>query len=88
MKKNILAACFAITALAFYSCKKEDQQTNQSASINITNVVIGGSALTLNTSALTVATNNYTQFTLPAGTSLVNLYPAAAPSASRGNYLW
>jgi len=64
------------------SCKKDTAiSLSPLASINVTNVVVGGATLTLNTSALTIANNNYAQLALNAGNSLVDLYPAATPSS-------
>ncbi|WP_448698171.1 hypothetical protein ACFGVR_15225 [Mucilaginibacter sp. AW1-3] len=77
--KQTLLALLTIAAIA--SCKKQDSvKTYPLASINVANVVVGGTALTLNNSALTVSSNNYAQLSVNAGNSAVNLHPAATPS--------
>ncbi|MDP4148749.1 MAG: DUF4397 domain-containing protein [Bacteroidota bacterium] len=47
----------------------------------MTNVVVGGSALNYNTTTMTVNNNNYSQLTMNAGSSVLNLYPAASPKS-------
>jgi len=81
MKTSINFLSIGLLALYLVSCKTTNISPSPLASLNVTNAVVGGSALTLNTSALTVANNNYSQLTLNAGNSLVNLYPAATPTA-------
>lgn len=63
-------------------CKKESATTlSPLVSLNVTNVVIGGSDLTLNTSTQVVPNNSFFQFALSAGNSRIDLYPAATPAS-------
>jgi hypothetical protein len=78
---KLLNLLFLFSAIfVFASCKKDGiLAPSPLASLNVTNAVVGGAALTLNTSVLTVGNNSYAQFALNAGQSQVNLYPAATP---------
>jgi hypothetical protein len=80
MKNHV--TIFFLLAIVISGCKKSQPSLTALASINVTNVVIGGAALTLNSSAQTVGSNSCAQFPLLAGTSLVNLYPPASPGTS------
>lgn len=79
--KKLVYLFFVITAL-FAGCKKDGApKLTQLASLNVTNAVVGGATLTLNTSELTVGNQSFAQLTLVAGNSLVDLYPAGNPSS-------
>jgi len=80
---RILGAIALMAAL--HACKQNNVTPGNLASINVTNAVIGGSALTYNTTSTTVSNNNFMQLTMIAGNSLLNLYPAATPSSSYYN---
>lgn len=75
--KNLM---LLIAVMAVASCKKSTVQITPLASINVTNAVVGGSSLAWNTSTLSVSNNSYTQFTVLAGQSTVDLFPAATPT--------
>jgi hypothetical protein len=76
---------FPVMALAIlpmlHSCTKSGFTPAPLAAVNVTNVVVGGVALTYNTTTLTVNNNNYNQLTMNAGSSQLNLYPAASPKS-------
>jgi hypothetical protein len=77
--KQTFLATVLITGL--YACKNDTVKPTALASVNVTNAVVGGSSLTLNTSTLTVGNNSYAQFSLTAGQSKLDLYPAATPNS-------
>jgi len=92
---NKILAMLGLTTILMASCKQNQVEPTALASLNVTNAVIGGATLTLNTSALTVNNNNYSQFSVIAGQSQITLYPAATPanvyynqtiSTSNGDY--
>ncbi len=87
MKK--LTYLLVLTVLGFTACTKTSLSLTSPtplASLNVTNAVVGGSALTLNVvNGQTVANNSYTQFSLVAGQSKVNLFPATTPNTSYYN---
>lgn len=68
--------CYCMSA-----CKKESGPTTAAlTSLNVTNAVVGGSALTLNNMALPVANNNSAQFSLIAGNTAIDLFPPTSPN--------
>ena len=80
MKK--LSKLFILAALGLASCKKATITVTPLSSFNVTNAVVGGATLYLNTSAEDSVTNNsYTAFSLITGQSRLGLYTAANPGA-------
>jgi hypothetical protein len=79
MKYILFLAAALVTLFGLQACKKTSIITSPLASVNVTNVVVGGTALTYNSTTLTVGNNNYSQLTMNAGNSTLNLYPAATP---------
>lgn len=73
-----------LAALGFTACTKTSISSTSLtplSSLNVTNAVVGGSTLTLNvTNGQTVTNNSYAQFSLVAGQTKVNLFPAATPN--------
>jgi hypothetical protein len=78
MKK--LTYLFLIALAAITSCKNSVIPTPASASINVTNVVVGGAPLTLNSTIQTVNINNFAVFPVLAGQSKIDLYDANNPT--------
>lgn len=73
-----------LAAFGFTACTKTSLSLTSPtslASLNVTNAVVGGSALTLNViNGQTVTNNSYSHFSLVAGQSRVSLFPAATPN--------
>ena len=69
MKTLIKIRLLIALAMGLYACKKSDISIPQSATINVTNAVVGGSSLALNIDLQTIANNGYGKYLLFAGTS-------------------
>jgi hypothetical protein len=65
-----------VVTIAIISCKKDAIKTAPLASINITNAIVSGATAKFGSNATTIANNNYTQFTLNAGASIMYVYPS------------
>jgi hypothetical protein len=81
MKHRSFPIAVLITLMGLPACKKSVITPEPLAAVNVTNVVVGGAALNYNTTTMTVNNNNYTQLTMIAGSSMLDLYPAASPKS-------
>jgi hypothetical protein len=81
MKHRFHLLALPVILLAVQACKKSSLTSAPLASVNVTNVVVGGALLTYNSTTLTVGNNNYAQLTMNAGSSVLDLYPAANPQS-------
>jgi hypothetical protein len=81
--KNVKKIALAMgISIYLFACKQEIITIPQTASINVTNAIIGGAKLSLNTDLQTVANNGYGKYILYAGQSQVNLYVPAVAATS------
>ena len=66
----------ALVAFLAGSCKKSTVETSPLASLNITNAVVGGKTVKLNSNLVDSATNyNFKAFGLNAGNTNIYVYP-------------
>lgn len=65
-----------LAAIIIASCKKEKIETTPLASISITNTVVGGTTAKFGSRATTISNNNFTQFSLVAGSNDLYIYPS------------
>jgi len=79
MKKIFLSGVWLLLLLITGSCKKQEIKTTQLASIQITNAVIGGSALQFGTQVNTVANNFSSAYGVLTGTQSLKLYSKDNP---------
>jgi len=79
MKLKLTTICIALCAIILISCKKQEIKLTPLASIQITNVVIGGTALQLGTNVATVANNAFTAYGILTGSQTLKLSSTVAP---------
>ena len=72
MKNKLFILLIVASSLA--ACKQDNIKLSSLTSLNVTNAVVNGATLTLNTSANTVGNNGYGQFALLAGQTKVDLF--------------
>jgi Domain of unknown function (DUF4397) len=88
MKKLNIIVFFAAVTMA--SCSKSGDTPNIKltplSSFNVTNAVVGGATLYLNTSVEdSVVTNTYSPLTILAGQSVIDLHPIVSPNTAYFN---
>ncbi|MEN0057158.1 MAG: DUF4397 domain-containing protein, partial [Mucilaginibacter sp.] len=81
MKKILIL--LGISGLLLAACKKDNKTYfTESGSLTVTNKVIGGKALTFNTTTYTIGTDAYQTMPIKAGDQQVKLYDAANKTAA------
>jgi hypothetical protein len=86
MKKNIKTILIAGIALCIFACKKSQSTYNPSGMVNVTNAVIGGSALAVNNTGQTAYSNSYVQVPLLSGDNRLKLYVASTSTTPSITY--
>ncbi|PTS97377.1 hypothetical protein DBR11_17390 [Pedobacter sp. HMWF019] len=69
-----------LSVLILASCKKQEIKTTPLASIQITNVLIGGSELQFGTNAATIPSNAYTAYGILTGSQVLKLSSTVSPN--------
>lgn len=80
MKMKFLSILMLLSALLLGSCKKQEIKLTPLASIQITNAVVGGTALRFGTNAAIVDNNLYTTYGILTGSQLLRLSSTVAPN--------
>lgn len=80
MKLKLITVCIALCTMILSSCKKQDIKLTPLASIQITNAVVGGTALQFGTNMATVANNSYTAYGILTGSQALKLSSTVAPN--------
>lgn len=81
MKLKLITVCIALFAMILSSCKKQEIKSTPLASIQITNAVVGGTALQFGDNASTVANNGYTAYSILTGNQVLKLSSTVVPNA-------
>lgn len=77
---KLFAVIAALSVMLLISCKKQEIKLTPLASIQITNAVVGGTALRFGTNITTVANNGYTAYGILTGSQELRLFSAVAPN--------
>lgn len=75
MKNLINVGCYSIFIFLTFSCEKPEVNVAPTASLNVTNAIVGGTTAKVGSNASTISNNSFGQLTFLTGSNNIYIFP-------------